>query len=324
MELTVAVPPADLLELRMIGRSEAIRRVRSLIRKVAEGDVPVLIQGESGTGKELVARAVHETGRRTSGRFVAVNGGAIPETLLESELFGHGRGAFTGAWREKPGLIEEAAGGTFFLDEVSDLSLSLQAKLLRLLQEKEFRRVGENRLRRAEARFIGATNRDLAAEMRDGRFRQDLYYRLDVVRLTLAPLRERAEDIPLLIDHFLSLHGREMGREAVSFTEAARQRLVAHPWPGNIRELSNEIQRCLVLSPPGRPIGEESLSDGIRLSGEKKTLGEPLGYFEARADFEKRFLHQALSRYGFNKTRTAEEIGLSRQGLFKLLRRHKM
>jgi transcriptional regulator with PAS, ATPase and Fis domain len=320
--LKVAAHPADFLELRIIGCSQAVRRIRSLVRKVAEGEVPVLIQGESGTGKELVARAVHEMGRWTSGRFVAVNGGAIPETLLESELFGHGRGAFTGAWREKPGLIEEAAGGTFFLDEVSDLSLNLQAKLLRLLQEKEFRRVGENRLRRAEVRFIGASNKDLAAEMREGRFRQDLYYRLAVVQITLAPLRERAEDIPLLIDYFLSLHSLEMGREAASFTESARQRLLAHPWPGNVRELSNEIQRCLVLAPPGGPIGEECLSDRIRLSGEKKAGGEPLGYFEARADFEKRFLHQALSRYGFNKTRTAEQIGLSRQGLFKLLRRH--
>jgi len=322
--LNVTSPPASILELRIIGRSQAVCRLRSIIEKVAEGDVPVLIQGESGTGKELVARAVHETSRRQSGRFVAVNGGAIPEALLESELFGHGRGAFTGAWREKPGLIEEAAGGTFFLDEVADLSLNLQAKLLRLLQEKEFRRVGENRLRRAEARFIGATNRDLAEEMKAGRFREDLYYRLAVVMLTLPALRERAEDIPVLIDHLLGRHCAEMGREVVTFGTAARERLLVHSWPGNVRELSNEIQRCLVLSPPGRPIGEEFLSDSIPPSGGIKASGEALGYFQARADFEKRFLHQALSRYGFNKSRTAEEIGLSRQGLFKILRRHKM
>ena len=320
----MATPPADLLELSIIGCSQAVGRIRSLIRKVAQEEFPVLIQGESGTGKELVARSVHDLGGRSSGRFVAVNGGAIPETLLESELFGHGRGAFTGAWREKPGLIEEAAGGTFFLDELSDLSLGLQAKLLRLLQEKEFRRVGENRLRRAEVRFIGATNRDLAEEMRAGRFREDLYYRLAVVMLTLPALRERAEDIPPLLEHFLNRHSAEMGREAVSFTTGARERLLAHPWPGNVRELSNEVQRCLVFSPPGGPIGEESLSDRVRLSAGSPAPAQPLRYFEARADFEKRFLHQALCRYGFNKTRTAEQLGLSRQGLFKLLRRHKI
>ncbi len=319
----MAINPPDSLEHRLVGRSEALSRIRSLIRKFAEGDVPVLILGESGTGKELIARALHDLGRRSSGRFVAVNGGAIPETLLESELFGHGRGAFTGAWRERAGLVEEAAGGTFFLDEVSDLAPSLQAKLLRFLQEKEFRRVGENRLRRADVRFLSATNRDLTAEIGKGRFREDLFYRLAVMTMEVSPLRERKEDLPPLLDHFLEVESSELGRERTHFDPEAIDHLLAYDWPGNVREVRNEVQRGLVLTPPGSPIGEDCLSDRIRQArGDGPRPAS--SYFEARADFEKRFLHQALSRYGFNKTRTAEELGLSRQGLFKLLRRHKM
>jgi two-component system response regulator HupR/HoxA len=323
MEATMAINPPDPLELRLVGRSEALSRIRALIRKFAEGDVPILILGESGTGKELIARALHDMGRRSSGRFVAVNGGAIPETLLESELFGHGRGAFTGAWRERAGLVEEADGGTFFLDEVSDLAPSLQAKLLRFLQEKEFRRVGENRLRRADVRFVSASNRDLTAEIRKGRFREDLFYRLAVMTMEVSPLRERKEDLPLLLDHFLEVESSELGREGTHFDAEALDLLLTYDWPGNVREVRNEVQRGLALTPPGSSIGEDCLSDRIRQArGDGPRPAS--NYFEARADFEKRFLHQALSRYGFNKTRTAEELGLSRQGLFKLLRRHKM
>jgi DNA-binding NtrC family response regulator len=318
-------PPTDAagLESRIVGRSREMRRVRALIRRVAESDVPVLIQGESGTGKELVARAVHDLGRRAGGRFVAVNCGAIPETLLESELFGHGRGAFTGALRERPGLVEEAEGGTFFLDEAGDLSPALQGKLLRLVQEREFRRVGENRTRRADVRFLSATHRDLAAEIVRGRFREDLFYRLAVVTIDVPPLRSRDEDLPVLLDHFLASCCRALGRATARFTAEAEALLGEYSWPGNVRELHNEVQRCLALAPPGAPIGEESLSDRIRRpAGERD--GDGFNYFAARAGFERRFLRQALSRYGFNKTRTAGEIGLSRQGLFKLLRRHNL
>ena len=254
---------------------------------------------------------------------MAVNCGAIPETLLESELFGHGRGAFTGALRERPGLVEEAEGGTFFLDEAGDLSPALQAKLLRLVQEREFRRVGENRTRRADVRFLSATHRDLAAEIAKGRFREDLYYRLAVVTIDIPPLRRRPEDLLLLLEHFLDSGCRALGRPPASFAPEAASRLVLYHWPGNVRELHNEVQRCLALTPPGDPIGQEWLSERIlRPSGNGDSDG--FNYFTARAGFEKRFLRQALSRYGFNKTKTAWGIGLSRQGLFKLLRRHNL
>jgi len=311
------------LESRIIGRSPDMRRVRALVRRVAVSDVPVLVLGESGTGKELVARAVHDLGWRAGRPFVAVNCGAIPETLLESELFGHGRGAFTGALRERAGLVEEAEGGTFFLDEAGDLSPALQAKLLRLVQEREFRRVGENRTRRADVRFLSATHRDLAAEIAKGRFREDLYYRLAVVTIDIPPLRKRPEDLFPLLEHFLDLGCRALGRSPACFTPDAASKLVLYHWPGNVRELHNEVQRCLALSSPGDLIGQEWLSERVlRPSGN----GEPDGfnYFTARAGFEKRFLRQALSRYGFNKTKTAWGIGLSRQGLFKLLRRHNL
>lgn len=317
-------PPREIeLESRIIGRSPDMRRVRVLVRRVAVSDVPVLILGESGTGKELVARAIHDLGRRADRPFVAVNCGAIPETLLESELFGHGRGAFTGALRERPGLVEEAEGGTFFLDEAGDLSPALQAKLLRLVQEREFRRVGENRTRRADVRFLSATHRDLAAEIAESRFREDLYYRLAVVTIDIPPLRQRPEDLAALLDHFLDAGCRALGRPPARFTPGAVSRLALYPWPGNVRELHNEVQRCLALSPSETPIGAEWLSDRIRrASGDGD--GDGFNYFAARAGFEKRFLRQALSRYGFNKTRTAGEIGLSRQGLFKILRRHNL
>jgi len=254
---------------------------------------------------------------------MAVNCGAIPETLLESELFGHGRGAFTGALRERPGLVEEAEGGTFFLDEAGDLSPALQGKLLRLVQEREFRRVGESRTRRADVRFLSATHRDLAAEIVRGRFREDLFYRLAVVTIEVPPLRSRVEDLPVLLDHFLASCCRALGRDSARFTPEAEARLGEYSWPGNVRELHNEVQRCLALTPPGAPIGEESLSDKIRGPAGKRE-GDGFNYFAARSGFERRFLRQALSRYGFNKTRTADEIGLSRQGLFKLLRRHNL
>ncbi|HUU39139.1 MAG TPA: sigma 54-interacting transcriptional regulator [Candidatus Desulfaltia sp.] len=306
-----------------IGKSRAFCAIRTLIDKVKETDAPVFIYGESGTGKELVARAIHNRGARRAGPFVALNCGAIPDQLLESELFGHARGAFTGALREKAGLLEEAKGGTFFLDEIGDLSLPLQAKLLRLLQEKEIRRVGETRTRPIDVRFVSATNKDLEKEIERGTFRMDLYYRLRILTIEVPPLRERRGDILLLINHFVEKYGREMGRDRTYVSPRALELLVNYSWPGNIRELQNEAQRCLILAGNDRLIREEHLSSKIN-PHPQPSAPVTYNYFTAKAEFEKRFLHQALVRFGHNKARTAEEIGLTRQGLFKLLKKHNL
>ena len=268
---------------------------------------------------------------------MALNCGAIPENLLESELFGYSRGAFTGAFRDKPGLIEAAAGGTLFLDEIGDLSLHLQAKLLRLLQEREIRRIGENRNRLVDVRFISATNKNIEAEITQGNFREDLYYRLNVITIELDPLRKKREDIGLLLEYFIEKYSRQMGCDKVKISPKAMERLVSYSWPGNVRELQNEIQRCLILSGPERLIKTEDLSP--RISPREREFDVPANtdpysdadantdtyshnFFQAKADFEKRFLYLALSRCNYNRSQTARAIGLSRQGLFKLIKKH--
>jgi transcriptional regulator with PAS, ATPase and Fis domain len=307
----------------IIGTSRAARDVRSLIDKVKDTEAPVFILGESGTGKELIARAIHERGLRRSRPFIAVNCGAIPDPLLESELFGHARGAFTGALRDKAGLIEEASGGTFFLDEVGDLSLPLQAKLLRLLQEKEIRRVGETRTRRLDVRFVSATNKDIEKEMERGNFRLDLYYRLRIITIEVPPLRERKEDLLLFINHFVDKYSLEMKRRRPYLSPQALELLLEYSWPGNIRELQNEIQRCLILAEGGNLISEDHLSARIN-PHPTEGVSVSCDFFEARNAFEKRFLNQMLERFAWNKTRTAEAVGLSRQGLFKLLKKYNL
>ena len=307
----------------LIGRSRAFAVIQTLIERVKDADAPVFIYGESGTGKELIARAIHVRGRRRSGPFVAVNCGAIPDQLLESELFGHARGSFTGALRDKAGLLEEANGGSFFLDEIGDLSLPLQAKLLRLLQEKEIRRIGETRMRRIDVRFISATNKELEKEIEEGRFRMDLYYRLRILTIEVPPLRERRSDLLLLLNHFVDKYGREMGLDKTYVSPGALEMMVNYPWPGNIRELQNEVQRCLILTGGDSLIREEHLSAKVNPRREPSAAaGE--NYFLAKAEFEKRFIHQALIRFGHNKARTAKEVGLTRQGLFKLLKKHRI
>jgi transcriptional regulator with PAS, ATPase and Fis domain len=308
---------------RFVGKSQDFLRVLRFIDCVKNNDVPVFISGESGTGKEVVARTIHDSGSRKGHKFLAVNCGAIPDHLLESELFGFARGAFTGAMREKPGLIEAANQGTFFLDEVGDLSPHLQAKLLRVLQEKEIRRIGENKMRWVDVRFISATNKDIEKEVCEGRFREDLYYRLNIVSITLSPLRKRREDIPSLVNHMLERYCRELKQERVYFSAGAMQMMLNYSWPGNVRELQNEIQRCLILCGENRLIREEHLSQKIRNNG-KEVFVRFNDYFHAKAEFEKRFLNEALARSDYNRTRTAEEIGLSRQGLFKLMKKHGM
>jgi len=306
-----------------VGRSDAFHSLKALIERVKDRDSPVFICGESGTGKEVVARAIHQTGKRQKGKFVAVNCGAIPDLLLESELFGYARGSFTGALRNKPGLIEEADGGTFFLDEICDLSPHLQAKLLRLLQENEIRRIGENHTRRVNARFISATNKNIEEQMRSGQFREDLYYRLKIITIELSPLRCRQEDLFFLLNHFLDKYCQEMGRDRAYFSPRALELLLNYSWPGNVRELQSEIQRCLILAGEDELIKEDLLSQKINPQGEIFT---PRAYrfSQARAEFEKRFLNQALIRWGYNRAKTAENIGLSRQGLFKLIKKHNL
>jgi DNA-binding NtrC family response regulator len=304
-----------------LGEALSVRRVRVLIEKVRDTDAPVFIAGESGTGKELAAKTLHETGKRRTGPFVAVNCAAIPEPLLESELFGHARGSFTGAVRDKAGLVEEASGGTFFLDEIGDLPLALQSKLLRVLEEKKIRRVGETRPRAVDVRFVSATNKDLDHEVERGRFRQDLYYRLKIIAVELPPLRERPDDALLLLNHFIDEFARSMGRPRPFVSPVALEMLLRYPWPGNVRELQNEIQRCLVMADGGPLILEEYLSPKINPAGETYSPGTHR-FSEAKADFERRFLREALVRCRYHRTRTAAEVGLTRQGLFKLLKKH--
>jgi transcriptional regulator with PAS, ATPase and Fis domain len=292
-----------------------------MIERVKNTSAPVFILGESGTGKELVARTVHESGQRKHREFVAVNCSAIPDHLLESEFFGHLRGAFTGATRDKPGLVEEADGGTFFLDEIADLSPPLQAKLLRLLQEKEFRRVGDNRVRHVDVRFISATNKNIEQEVRSGRFREDLYYRLKIITIEIPPLRDRKEDILFLINCFLDKYSQEMSLGRSYFSPQCLELLVNYSWPGNVRELQNEIQRCLILCGDDDLIREEHLSPRINPDGKSHSPVSD-NYFHAKAEFEKRFLNQALERFRYNRAKTAEKVGLSRQGLFKLIKKH--
>jgi DNA-binding NtrC family response regulator len=307
----------------IVGRSSAVEAIRTFVAKVKDTSAPVFIYGESGTGKELIARAIHDGGRRSRGPFVAVNCGAIPDQLLESELFGHARGAFTGALRDKAGLIEEACAGTFFLDEIGDLSLPLQAKLLRLLQEKEIRRIGETRTRSVDARFISATNKDLEREIERGGFRLDLSFRLRILTIEVPPLRERREDLLPLANDILDRACRELGRERAHLSPEALELMMGYAWPGNVRELQNEIQRCLVLSAGESVIRKEHLSARLNPRGETSSPGS-YNYFAAKSEFEKRFLDQALERFGGNKARTAAGVGLTRQGLFKLLKKHNL
>jgi len=305
------------------GKSRAFCQLESLIEKVKDKDAPIFIYGESGTGKELVARAIHFKGKRNKGKFVAVNCGAIPDSLLESELFGHTKGAFTGALRDKPGLIEEADGGTFFLDEIGDLSTHLQAKLLRLLQEKEIRRIGENKMRQINVRFISATNKNIEREVEKGKFRLDLYFRLKIITIEIPPLRERREDLVYLLNYFLERYSQEMKVGPVFFSPRALELMLNYSWPGNVRELQSEIQRCLILCGRDKLIKEDYLSPRINPHRQNYSKSS-YDFFQAKAEFEKRFLHQALARWGYNRTKTAEEIGLSRQGLFKLIKKHQL
>ena len=310
----------------LVAVSKPMLQLREFIGRVARSTFPVLITGESGTGKELVARATHHaSGRRA---FVAVNCATLPENLLESELFGHEKGSFTGADRDKPGLFEEADGGTLFLDEIGELPLSLQPKLLRALEEGEIRRVGSTRPRTLDVRVIVATNRDLEKEVAEQRFREDLFWRLNVVALHVPPLRERAEDIPLLVEHFLQLSA-ERGSEGASpkspgagrhaVTPDAMRVLLGYPWPGNVRELRNALERAVALS-QGPEIRVDDLPPRIR-EAERTTMrvaGAAEKLLSLRA-LEREYILEVMRQAGGNKTRAAEILGMDRKTLYRKL-----
>jgi len=309
----------------IIAKSPAMTQALEVAAKVARHPSAVLITGESGTGKELVARLIHEQSERAEAGFVPVNCGAIPENLLESELFGYVRGAFTGAERDKPGLFEVASGGTLFLDEIGDMPATLQVKLLRVLQEGEVRRLGDSRTRPVDTRLITATNKDLDEEIRNQDFRRDLYYRIAVVNIHLVPLRQRREEIPLLAHHFLEQYNRKLRLDIRGIDPEAMRLLLAHSWPGNVRELENTVERAMVLTDAAR-LGPADLPPHIRepVPGvhEPMLAEDELSVKKHGAALEKRLIREALERTGGNKTRAAELLELSSRALLYKVREY--
>jgi two-component system, NtrC family, response regulator HupR/HoxA len=318
-------PPAHRTRFAGIcGAALAMQELYSLIDRVAPSHSTVLIQGENGTGKELVARAIHQRSARRDQEFVVANCSAFNDNLLDSELFGHKRGAFTGAVVDKVGLFETADLGTFFLDEIADMSPALQVKILRVLQEGTFNRVGDTETRTVDVRILAATNRDLAAMVAAGTFREDLYYRINVINVTLPPLRERRGDVALLIDAFLTRQGR--GR-AKSLTHACTSRLLDYPWPGNVRELENEIERLVVLAGESQTIGETLLSPRIRQytpSAPEQAAFDTDSLPAAIEALERRMIVAAMRRHHGNKTRAAEELKVSRRNLIRLVQKYEL
>jgi two-component system NtrC family response regulator len=298
----------------LIGTSEAMQKVFSALRKLASTDAPVLIAGESGTGKELAARAIHRLGAQGEGPFVAINCGAIPENLLESELFGHEKGAFTGAHAQRKGRIELAHGGTLFLDEIGELPLPLQVKLLRVLQEHTLQRVGGRQDVVVDARVISATNRDLKAAVEAGRFRDDLYYRVAVVNLPLPPLRDRGEDVFLLARVFLEREAGRAKRKIVGFAPDALRAIEAHTWPGNVRELENRVRRAVVMAD-----GPLVSPADLELESVASETPKSRGLREMRESVERETVRKALARNGGNVSQTAAELGISRPTLYGLM-----
>ncbi len=312
----------------IIGKSTKMQEIFRKIEKIAEYKSTVLITGESGTGKELVAKAIHYSGPRRDLPFIAVNCGAIPGELLESELFGHVKGAFTGAVAAKKGLFAEADKGTIFLDEIGDLPLNLQVKLLRVLQEGEIRRVGDTRTFQVDVRVIAATAKDLLEEVQKGNFREDLYYRLNVVPFYLPPLRERREDIPLLVWHFLRKYSAETGKEIKEITPDAMNALVAYEWKGNVRELENVIERAVVMS-EGQIITTEYLPEGLVKSASDIILKIPESRISIKTTVkelvemaEKELIARALIKTGNNRTRAAELLEISHRALMYKLKEY--
>ena len=313
---------------RIVGRSAALRQMLSMVEKIADSESTVLVTGESGTGKELVAQALHYNSRRSGKPLVTVNCGAIPEELLESELFGHVKGAFTGAHQAREGRFSRAEGGTIFLDEIGDMSPNLQVKLLRVLQERTFEPVGSSSSREADVRVIAATHQDLPRLIEEKQFREDLYYRLNVVPVEVPPLRERAEDIPLLVHHFLDIAHHDRGARAESISDAAMERLVAYRWPGNVRELENLVERLAVLCvereidvqdlPTGLDGEAAAPSAGMQLPAEGTSLNR------AVEELEKSLISQALTRTEWNKNQAAQLLDLNRTTLIEKIKKRQL
>jgi Nif-specific regulatory protein len=309
-------------ETRIVGESRAMAELSKQLDKVVDTRVTVLIEGETGTGKELVASALHYRSKRREKLFVAQNCAAFPENLLESELFGHKRGAFTGATEDKKGLFEVADGGTLFLDEIGEMPAGLQAKLLRVLQEGELRPLGSHQVKHVNVRVVAATNRKLEDEVAQGRFREDLYYRLKVFPLRVPPLRERRDDVGRLAQHFLEIASREMGKPVAGFAQETLAALSAYDWPGNVRELENEVQRLVIQADPGAFITPDLLSPTVRrVEGLVQNLGATAGSLKDRVEQVERFIVlEVLREHDNNKTNAAKTLGITREGLHKKLK----
>jgi len=302
-------PGPGIVSPGMLGESEAVKRVLTAVAKAASTSATVLITGESGTGKELVARAIHYASSRVSAPFMPVNCGGIPEGLLESELFGYVKGAFTGATETRAGFFQTAEGGTIFLDEISESSAAMQVKLLRVLQDKEVCMVGDSRVRKVDVRIIAATNKDLLSLVQKGAFREDLFFRLNVVTITVPPLREREGDILLLLHHFAAKYAREFGRPMPDFTDAALRIFSAYSWPGNVRELENAVQRIVVM-PDRKEVDAPDLPEHMRFSASREA-----GLNRTLAEVEAEHIRNVLASVSGNKSRAAETLGIDRKTL---------
>jgi two-component system, NtrC family, response regulator HydG len=303
----------------IIGKSKPIQAIFDLIRRISNTSSNILITGESGTGKELVAKAIHYNSLRKDLPFIPINCAAIPETLLESELFGHVKGAFTDAKGDKPGLFEEAAGGTLFLDEISEIPLNLQAKLLRVIQDKEVRRIGVNKLVKVDVRVIAASNQELAEEVKKQKFRQDLFYRLNVLQIQVPPLREREDDILPLAYHFLNKFQQETCKPVKGFSEGVLALFVRYTWPGNVRELENAIERAVILVQGEQITLEDLPSTLVGNRTDYSTLGESLEQQLSLEEMEQQYIARVLEQTGGNKYRTAQILGIARKTLYRKL-----
>jgi len=313
----------------IVGESESIRQVFDIVERVADSDTTIMITGETGTGKGIIARAIHRRSYRRDGPFVQINCGAISEGLLESELFGHVKGAFTGATADKPGKFELAKGGTIFLDEIGDMSPDLQVKVLRVLEENEFERVGSVQTINTNARIIAATHRDLEEEVQKGNFREDLFYRLYVIPIVLTPLKDRRSDIPLLIAYFLEKISFAKGRETVKISSKVMDLLLSHSWPGNVRELKNLIERLVVLSKSGKiqPVDLPDRIKGIRRPGNRPNIeqyADGVNFNTAVTEYEKALILRALERSNWVKNRAAELLQIKRTTLVEKIKRYKI